>query len=84
MSKKRILIILGLVVAILPILGIPRVFGETLSALAGLAIVVVAFLLHRKSPEEALAERKDTFTQNGTPAAFSGIAETNHSEPSAS
>ena len=81
MSKKRIIIILGLVVALLPLLGIPRAFREGLSVLAGLAIAAVAFLLRRKSRDEAPAERNDTFSQNGTQSAFSGVMGTNHKEP---
>ena len=64
MSKKRTIIILGLVVALLPFSGIPRGMRESLSALAGLVIAVLAFLLKRKIERMAMGESNDTFSQN--------------------
>lgn len=84
MSKKRTIIILGLMVALLPVLGIPRIFSEWLSALTGLAIAAIAFFLHRKTTDEAKVEKNDTFSQNGTHGAIPASPGTKHNEPSVS
>lgn len=63
MTKKRALIILGVFIAIVPFLGIPREFREVLTVLAGLTVAVLAFLLKRRLQAEAM--RNDTFVQNG-------------------
>ncbi len=66
MSKKRTIIILGLFVALVPFLGLPREFRETLIVLAGLVIATLAFLLKRKLVSEVAETKNDTFSQNGS------------------
>lgn len=73
MSKKRMIIVLGLVVALLPFLGFPREIREALSVLAGLAIATVAFLLKRKVEQVAPSVKNDTFVQNGIPRSTEGV-----------
>lgn len=80
MSKKRTIIILGLIVALLPFSGIPRDVRESLSALAGLIIAILAFLLKRKIERMAMDARNDTFSQNGAYSAPKEKAEDKPSE----
>lgn len=51
--------------ALLPFSGIPRDVRESLSALAGLIIAILAFLLKRKIERMAMDAKNDTFSQNG-------------------
>ena len=70
MSKKRMIIILGLVVAFLPFLGVPRSVREGFSTLVGIMIAILAFLLKRKPYSENVEIKSNTFTQNGAHAEF--------------
>jgi hypothetical protein len=65
MSKKRTIIILGLVVAILPFSGLPSSVWKFISVLAGLTIAALAFLLKRRVERAAMDARNDTFSQSG-------------------
>lgn len=82
MSKKRTIIILGLIVALLPFSGIPRDVRESFSALAGLIIAILAFLLKRKIERMAMEAQSDTFSQNGTYSAPKEKTEDKSNEPS--
>lgn len=74
MSKKRMIIALGLIVALLPFLGFPREVRESLSVLAGLAIATIAFLLRRKIEQAATIVKNDTFAQNGVSRGIEGVS----------
>ena len=65
MTKKRTIIILGILVALLPSLGFPKGMRDTLLVLIGLAIAIIGFLLKRKIERVAMSAQNDTFTQNG-------------------
>lgn len=52
MTKKRTLIILGLLIALVPFLGLPREFREVLTVILGLIVSTLAFLLKRKLTQE--------------------------------
>ena len=64
MTKKRTIIILGVLVALLPFLGFPKGLRDMLLVLAGLAIAIIGFLLKRKIEKVAMSAQNDTFTQN--------------------
>lgn len=76
MSKKRTLIILGILIAIIPFLGFPREFREVLTVILGLIVSILAFLLKRKL--EMMPVQSNTFTQNGgvPPQGNSGVSGT--------
>ncbi len=48
MSKKRLLIILGVALALMPFLGFPAFFRDTLIVVGGLMVSVIAFLFNRR------------------------------------
>lgn len=70
MSKTRWVFILGIWVMILPFLGFPRVWKNTLFVITGLGLIYLAYLLRREkrrvsSQVEPKIEKPDTFTDNG-------------------
>lgn len=66
MSKARILLILGIWVAILPYLGFPYSWKDILTSLSGLGLVYVSFLLYKESKTKEVKEEKtfDNFSEN--------------------
>lgn len=66
MSKARILLILGIWVAILPYLGFPNLFKKLLFTLTGLALVYFSFLLYKMYKKENNIQQKtfENFSEN--------------------
>ena len=65
MTKKRAIIALGLLVALMPFLGFPREVRETITVFSGLVIAALAFLLKRKLVAEEVSNQNGAFAQNG-------------------
>lgn len=72
MRKARILLFLGIWVAVLPYLGFPYSWKDTLFTISGLGLIYVSYMLYQESKTEevedpsAQAEKKtfDNFSEN--------------------
>ena len=72
MRKARILLFLGIWVAVLPYLGFPYSWKETLFTISGLGLIYFSYMLYQESKAEevkdlpAQAEKKtfDNFSEN--------------------
>ena len=65
MRRARILLILGIWVAILPYLGFPYSWKEVLFTLSGLGLVYLSYMLYReRKKEESSEEIFDNFREN--------------------
>ena len=65
MKRARILLILGIWVAILPYLGFPYSWKEVLFTLSGLGLVYLSYMLYReRKKEENPEEAFDNFREN--------------------
>ncbi|MEK7539542.1 MAG: hypothetical protein AAB595_02815 [Patescibacteria group bacterium] len=66
MSKVRILLILGIWVAVLPYLGFPYSLKNILTTLSGLGFIYVSFLLYKESWVKKVKEEKtfNNFSEN--------------------
>ena len=65
MKRARILLILGIWVAILPYLGLPYSWKEVLFTLSGLGLVYLSYMLYReRKKEETSEEAFDNFREN--------------------
>ena len=76
MRKERILLILGIWVAILPYLGFPHSWKNVLFTLSGFALMYFSYILFKESKkeeakEEGEEETFDNFSENN----FSGEVE---------
>lgn len=60
MSKTKVILILGVLVAILPILGIPRSIKNILISIIGLLIIYLSYFLY-KSLKKGKAKAKKIF-----------------------
>lgn len=67
MRKARILLFLGIWVTILPYLGFPYSWKETLFTLSGLGLIYVSYLLYNdyKIKENSKKKVFDNFVENG-------------------
>ena len=72
MSKSRVIIILGVLVALLPLVGFPRAWEAFFQILAGLSIVLVSVWstidkkLSLKAKAQARLTRKDVASSTGS------------------
>ncbi len=66
MSKARILLILGVWVAVLPYLGFPYSWKDILTTLSGLGFIYVSFLLYKECWVKEVKEEKtfNNFSEN--------------------
>ena len=66
MSKARIILILGVWVAVLPYLGFPYSWKNVLFILSGLGLIYVGFILYKESESKEVKEEKtfDNFSEN--------------------
>lgn len=66
MRKERILLFLGVWVAVLPFLGFPYSWKNVLFTVSGLVIVYYSYMLHKKYKVKDNKEEKtfDNFTEN--------------------
>lgn len=67
MSKHRILVLTGLWIMILPFLGFPRGFKNTLFIITGLILILLAYTIKRRKRIQRLRkseERKETYQDN--------------------
>ena len=66
MRKARILLILGVWVAVLPYFGFPYSWKDILITLSGLGLIYVSFMLYKESKIKEIKEEKtfDNFSEN--------------------
>ncbi len=65
MSRARILLILGVWVAVLPYLGFPLFWKDTLLTASGLALMYFSFLFYRESKmADGSVRNFDNFSEN--------------------
>lgn len=66
MKKAWILLVLGIWITILPYLGFPYSWKDVLTALTGIGIIYVSFVLYKesKTKEKKEEERFDNFSEN--------------------
>lgn len=68
MSKSTAILLLGLLVALVPFLGIPPSWDPYLLVPAGLLIAVLGFVLRQRMADvRARRPAPDVFTENGAP-----------------
>ncbi|OGI74199.1 hypothetical protein A2740_01550 [Candidatus Nomurabacteria bacterium RIFCSPHIGHO2_01_FULL_43_16] len=66
MRKARILLILGIWIAVLPYLGFPYSWKDVLFTLSGLGLIWFSYMLYREhKKEEGQGETFDNFKENG-------------------
>lgn len=66
MRKARILLVLGIWVAILPYLGLPYFWKNVLFSVSGLVLVYFSYLLYQDSKKDAV-KTFDNFSENMNP-----------------
>ena len=65
MRRVRVLLILGIWVAVLPFLGFPYSWKDILTALSGLGLIYVSFVMYRESRVgETKKEIFENFSEN--------------------
>ncbi|MBI2630946.1 hypothetical protein HYW73_01875 [Candidatus Nomurabacteria bacterium] len=65
MRKARTFLILGVWIAILPFLGFPYSWKDILSALSGLAVMFLSYILYKEyKAKEGKRETFDNFKEN--------------------
>ncbi len=68
MRRERILLILGIWVAILPYLGFPYSWKNILFTISGLVLVFYSYEIHKENKVKQLRKQKsDNFNQNEMP-----------------
>jgi uncharacterized membrane protein len=65
MHKARLLLILGVWVAILPYLGFPHSWKDVLFSLSGLVLVYLSYIIYRESKTEKVGTVPENFSENG-------------------
>ena len=66
MRKERILLILGIWVAILPYLGFPYSWKNILFTVSGIALIYYSYVMHKENKEKGKKEKTfDNFSENG-------------------
>jgi len=64
MLKVRILLILGVWIAILPYLGFPYSWKDVLDTLAGFGLIYFSYVLYREFKEKDEKRKFDNFSEN--------------------
>jgi len=66
MKRERILLILGLWVAVLPYLGFPSAWKDVLFTLSGFGLVYISYVIYKESKREEVVEEKtfENFSEN--------------------
>ncbi len=65
MRKARILLILGVWIAVLPYLGFPYSWKDILSTISGLALICLSYVFYREYQEKETEVRTfDNFSEN--------------------
>ncbi|MBU0998702.1 hypothetical protein KKG24_00115 [Patescibacteria group bacterium] len=66
MQKARIFLVLGIWIAILPYLGFPYSWKDSLTTLSGLGLMYVSFMLYKESKLREKKEEKifENFSEN--------------------
>lgn len=64
MRKARILLILGIWVAILPYLGFPYSWKDTLGTLTGLGLIYFSYVLYKEFKVKDEGKKFDSFREN--------------------
>ncbi len=64
MKRARILLFLGLWVAVLPYLGFPHTWKNILFSLSGLGIIYFSFILYREHKKREKKQNFDNFSEN--------------------
>ncbi|OGI68913.1 hypothetical protein A3A05_01500 [Candidatus Nomurabacteria bacterium RIFCSPLOWO2_01_FULL_41_12] len=66
MSKMRILLVLGIWVAVLPYLGFPSSWKDILFTISGLGLVYMSYMLYQESKTDEKSPEKifDNFSEN--------------------
>jgi len=64
MSRARILLILGLWIAVLPYLGFPFSWKNVLFTASGLGLVYFSYLFYKESKSEGSRKNFDNFSEN--------------------
>ncbi len=68
MSKKRIIILLGVLTTLLPLSGFPGAWRSFFTFVFGVAITGLAFVAFKSKDTDGLIEkREDSFTENTIP-----------------
>lgn len=66
MNKLRILLALGVLIAILPYLGFPYIIKNILISLSGFGVIYLSYLLREKNKTEEVKEKPtfENFSEN--------------------
>lgn len=64
MRKIRMLLFLGIWVAILPYLGFPYTWKDFLGALTGLVLIGFSYMLYKETQTKGRAESYENFSEN--------------------
>ncbi len=66
MQKARILLFLGIWIVVLPYLGFPHSWKDVLTAVSGVGLILLSYLLYRESKMKEGREVKsfDNFSEN--------------------
>lgn len=68
MSKKRTIILLGILTAILPLTGFPGAWRSFFTFVFGVTISALAFIAYRNGERnEPLEKKENSFTENTAP-----------------
>ena len=68
MSKKRIIILLGVLTTLLPLSGFPSTWRSFFTFILGVAITGLAFVSYKnKEVSGPLENKEDSFTENTSP-----------------
>lgn len=85
MSKKRTIILLGILTAILPLMGLPGSWRSFFTFVFGVAISALAFIAYRNGEHyEPLEKKENSFTENMVPKITTDSVATTTSDTSSS
>jgi hypothetical protein len=65
MSKERLLFIIGLIMAIIPLSGFPTSWKKFLISIGGLAVIYLAYVLYKEKKKSLpKKDRVEVYTEN--------------------
>ena len=66
MRRARMLLILGVFVAILPFLGFPHSWKEILTTLSGITLICASYMLYKEARKKEIKKEEtfDNFSEN--------------------